>query len=194
MQDYYEVLGVDQQATDEVIRHVYRRLAQAYHPDLRPDNEAGIARLKLINAAYETLADPDKRRRYDLKLGIRPTTQPSQSGPRSSQASAQSRATEAERAREAREAEERARNDRAAWEQAERARRRAPSIRRWMAEFRRKSAPPIGVFVVGTFLIPFVVGTLFFHWLFNSWGSGLAGGVMTIGCVFLYFAMKGASR
>ena len=101
MQDYYEVLGVDRNATDDVIKRVYRQLVRAYHPDVMPDSEAGVARLKLINAAYETLKDPDKRRRYDLGLGIRPTAQSPRSGDRSSQGSKGAQAAEAERARHA---------------------------------------------------------------------------------------------
>ncbi len=124
MQDYYEVLGVDRNATEDVIRHVYRRLAQAYHPDVMPDNEAGVARLKLINAAYDTLADPDKRRRYDARLGVPPTTAaPPRPDPHSSQEESRKHAAEAKRARETRAAEERAKQTRrAAEKEAERQR------------------------------------------------------------------------
>jgi len=62
--DYYEVLGVDRQATDTDIKKAFRRLARQYHPDVNksPDAEA---RFKEINEAYEVLSDSDKRSVYD---------------------------------------------------------------------------------------------------------------------------------
>ena len=62
--DYYNVLGVDRQATDEEVKKAFRRLARQYHPDVNksPDAEA---RFKEINEAYEVLSDNDKRAMYD---------------------------------------------------------------------------------------------------------------------------------
>ena len=62
--DYYEVLGIDRDATDEEIKKAFRRLAFKYHPDHNHDDEAG-ERFKEINEAYEMLSDPDKRAAYD---------------------------------------------------------------------------------------------------------------------------------
>lgn len=64
-QDPYEILGVDRQADTDTIKKAYRRLARKYHPDVNPDPEAQD-RFKEISAAYEVLADPEKRRTYDL--------------------------------------------------------------------------------------------------------------------------------
>ena len=62
--DYYEVLGLDRQASQEQIKKAFRRLARQYHPDVSssPDAEA---RFKEINEAYEVLSDNEKRAMYD---------------------------------------------------------------------------------------------------------------------------------
>jgi len=62
--DYYEVLGVDRDATDEEIKRAFRRLAFKYHPDHNHDDLAG-ERFKEVNEAYQVLCDPDKRAAYD---------------------------------------------------------------------------------------------------------------------------------
>ncbi len=63
--DYYEVLGVDKNASKKDIKNVYRKLAKRYHPDLNPNDPQAQEKLKDINEAYEVLGDEEKRRRYD---------------------------------------------------------------------------------------------------------------------------------
>lgn len=63
--DYYEVLGIDKNATEQEIKKAFRQSAKKYHPDLNPDNKEAEQKFKEINEAYEVLSDSDKRARYD---------------------------------------------------------------------------------------------------------------------------------
>ena len=63
--DYYEVLGVDKNASAEDIKKAYRKAAKENHPDLHPGDKECEARFKEANEAYEVLSDADKRAKYD---------------------------------------------------------------------------------------------------------------------------------
>ncbi|MBW2120992.1 MAG: J domain-containing protein [Deltaproteobacteria bacterium] len=63
--DYYEVLGVSRNATDEEIKKAYRKLALKYHPDRNKGNKEAEERFKEINEAYAVLSDKEKRKQYD---------------------------------------------------------------------------------------------------------------------------------
>lgn len=64
MSDYYEVLGVKKDASKDDIKKAYRKLAQKYHPDRNPDDDAK-AKFQEISKAYQTLSDEQKRAAYD---------------------------------------------------------------------------------------------------------------------------------
>ncbi len=63
--DYYAVLGVKRDAGEKDIRSAYRKLARKHHPDVNPGDKASESRFKELNAAYEVLKDPEKRKKYD---------------------------------------------------------------------------------------------------------------------------------
>jgi curved DNA-binding protein len=63
--DYYKILELDKNATDEAIKKAYRKLARKYHPDLNPGDKEATKKFQQINEANEVLSDPDKRKKYD---------------------------------------------------------------------------------------------------------------------------------
>jgi curved DNA-binding protein len=63
--DYYQVLGVNKNATEEEIKKAYRKLARKYHPDLNPNDKEANKKFQQINEANEVLSDPEKRKKYD---------------------------------------------------------------------------------------------------------------------------------
>ena len=63
--DYYKVLGLDKNATQEDIKKAYRKLARKHHPDLNPNDKEAHKKFQQINEANEVLSDPEKRKKYD---------------------------------------------------------------------------------------------------------------------------------
>jgi len=63
--DYYKILGVGKNATQDAIKSAYRKLARKHHPDLNPNDKEAHKKFQQINEANEVLSDPEKRKRYD---------------------------------------------------------------------------------------------------------------------------------
>lgn len=63
--DYYKILGVEKNASQEDIKKAYRKLARKMHPDLNPNDKEAHKKFQQINEANEVLGDPEKRKKYD---------------------------------------------------------------------------------------------------------------------------------
>src|SRR5437870_3668730 len=63
--DYYKILGISRNASEEDIRKAFRKLAREHHPDVAKIKKGAEDRFKEINEAYEVLGDPAKRKKYD---------------------------------------------------------------------------------------------------------------------------------
>ncbi len=63
--DYYKILGIEKNATDDDIKKAYRKLARKLHPDVNPNDKEAHKRFQQINEANEVLSDPEKRKKYD---------------------------------------------------------------------------------------------------------------------------------
>jgi curved DNA-binding protein len=69
--DYYQMLGINRNASEEEIKKAYRKLALQYHPDHHPDDSECEERFKEIGEAYAVLGDPEKRKEYDYSGHVR---------------------------------------------------------------------------------------------------------------------------
>ncbi|MFO8101420.1 MAG: DnaJ C-terminal domain-containing protein [Dehalococcoidia bacterium] len=63
--DYYQILGINRDASEKEIKQAYRKLARKYHPDVNPGDKSSEAKFKEVNEAYEVLSDSEKRKKYD---------------------------------------------------------------------------------------------------------------------------------
>ena len=69
--NYYEILGVEQDASQDEIKQAYREMAKQYHPDRDPDDPEAEEKFKAAAEAYDVLGDPEKRRRYAIPPTVR---------------------------------------------------------------------------------------------------------------------------
>ena len=64
--DYYQILGIDRNCSQDDIKKAYRKLAIKYHPDKNPSNKEAEEKFKQITEAYEVLSNPEKKQQYDM--------------------------------------------------------------------------------------------------------------------------------
>ena len=67
--DYFKILGISRNATDQEIKSAFRKLARQFHPDLHPHDQKAESEFKEINEAYEILSDEAKKKSYEQYLG-----------------------------------------------------------------------------------------------------------------------------
>ncbi len=65
-EDYYKILGVSKNASEDEIKKSYRKLAREFHPDRKPDDKQAAEKFKQIQQAYDVLGDAEKRKKYDM--------------------------------------------------------------------------------------------------------------------------------